>query len=104
LHFELPNEGVPGIADTVEHGRDGTNLVVEARSGIYLIPFGAVTATACLNVQNRIARNPGSIRSQLQPFLEHRDVVVVAGMPPGPSPHDIEVEPVTDLHESLRVG
>jgi len=97
LHFELPTEGVPGIADAVETGRDWTELVVETRAGVYLIPFGAVTATGCLKVQTHISRNPGWIRSQLEPFFEHRDVVVVADMPPGPSPYNVEVDPVTDL-------
>ena len=97
LHFELPNEGAPGIADAVESGRDWTDLVVETRGGIYLIPFGTVSATSCLRVQNHVDRNPGWIRSQLEPFFEHRDVVVVADMPPGPSPYNVEVDPVTDL-------
>jgi cellulose synthase operon protein YhjQ len=97
LHFELPVEGVPGIADAVESGRDWTELVVETRAGIYLIPFGGVSAAGCLRVQSYVGQNPGWIRGQLEPFFEHRDVVVVADMPPGPSPYNVEVDPVTDL-------
>jgi cellulose synthase operon protein YhjQ len=98
LHFELPGEGLRGIASDTESGRDWSDIVVETPSGVFLIPFGATSAAGSLRVQTHVAQNPGWIRRQLEPFFEYRDLVVVADMPPGPSCYNAELDPMADLH------
>jgi len=104
LHFELPSEDVNGIATELEGGRDWTELVVETPSGVFLIPFGAVSAAATVRMQAHTAQNPGWIRRQLEPFFEYRDLIVLADMPPGPSYYHAELDPVTDLHLAVLLA
>ncbi|MBV8890239.1 MAG: cellulose synthase operon protein YhjQ [Alphaproteobacteria bacterium] len=98
LHFEVPSEELPGIANNLEDARDWSDLVVETPSGVFLIPFGAVSAEGCMRVQMHAIQNPGWVRRQLEPFFEYPDLVVVADMPPGPSGYNAELDPLADLH------
>jgi len=104
LHFEQTDDELPGLADDVEHRRDWTELVVETPSGVYLLPFGTISAGRCLRVQAHIEENPGWIRRQLEPFCEYQDVVVLTDMPPGPSPYNGEIDPVADLHVTVLLS
>jgi len=97
LNFALP-DGLRGIADEIDSGRDWNELAVETPTGISLIPFGALSAAAAMHVHARIAQNPGWLRQRLRPFIEQRDVVVVVDMPPGPSAFSVELDPLADLH------
>lgn len=98
LHFQLASEGLRGIASDIDSGRDWSDIVVETPSGVFLIPFGAVSSARSLRVQAHAAQNPGWIRRQLEPFFEYRDLVVVADMPPGPTSYNAELDPMADLH------
>lgn len=85
LNFELPEE-LPGIGDEIDSGRDWNELAVETPTGISLIPFGAVSAAAAMQVQAHVAQNPGWLRQRLTPFAEQRGLVVVVDMRPGRPP------------------
>lgn len=97
LHFEIDSDDLPGIAGQIEGARDWTDLVVETPSGVYLIPYGDVTAAGGLQVEAYAARHPDWIRGQLEPFFDYPDVIVIADMPPGPSTYTFQVDPVADL-------
>ena len=97
LNFELPDD-LPGIASDWETGRSWAELVVETPVGIRLLPFGTVSASAALQVQNHIAQNPGWLGRQLRPLLDEPDLVVIADMPAGPSVFNVEIDPLADLH------
>jgi len=104
LHFELSNDDLPGLADDVDKAGDWSEFVVETPSGVFLIPFGAVSAEGCLRVQDFAVRNPGWIRRQIEPFFDYRDLVVIADMPPGPSPYNFELDPIADLHVAVLLA
>lgn len=97
LNFELPDE-LPGIVDEIDSGRDWNELAVETPAGIFLIPFGAVSAADAMRVHSYVAQHPGWLRRQLTPFMEQPDLVVVVDMPPGPSGFNVELDPLADLH------
>jgi cellulose synthase operon protein YhjQ len=97
LNFELPEE-LPGIGDEIDSGRDWNELTVATSTGISLIPFGAVSAAAAMQMQAHVAQNPGWLRQRLTPFVEQRGLVVVVDMPPGPSAFNLELDPLADLH------
>ena len=97
LNFELPEE-LPGLASDIDGGRGWESLAVTTPAGISLIPFGAVTAADALRAQAQIAQNPGWLRERLRPFLDQRDLVVVADLPAGPSVLNVEIDPLADLH------
>src|SRR6185312_5851416 len=97
LHFELDSDDLPGIANDRGEGRDWTELVVEAPSGVYVIPFGSVAGRDTVRLSAHIGQNPGYVRRQLTPFFEYRDLAIVVDMPPGPSVYDAEIDPLSDL-------
>lgn len=97
LNFELP-EDLRGIGNESESGREWSELAVETPAGILLVPFGTVSAADALRVQSHIAQTPGWLRHNLAPFLDQRDLLVVADMPAGPSVVNLEIDPVADLH------
>jgi len=96
-HFELPPGEWRGIASEIDRQRDWTDLIVETRSGVLLIPFGAIPAAAGMAMTAYAATHPGWVKRQLTPFLGYDDLVVVADMPPGPSPYLAELGPVADM-------
>jgi cellulose synthase operon protein YhjQ len=98
LHYELPSDDLPGIADDFAASRDWTQLVVEAPSGVYLVPFGMVAAADGARLSAHIGANPGWVRRQLSPFFEYRDLIMIIDMPPGPSVWDTELDTLADLH------
>ena len=97
LNFELPDE-LRGVADEIDSGRDWNELAVETPTGIFLIPFGAVSAANVMRTHTHVAQNSGWLRQRLTPFIEQRDLVVVVDMPPGPSAFNVELDPLADLH------
>src|SRR5579862_5675636 len=97
LNFELP-EGLHGIAGELADGGAWDERAVATPAGIGLIPFGAVSASEALRVHAHIARNPGWLRDRLAGFAAQPDLLVVVDMPAGPSPVNIEVDPLADLH------
>ncbi len=104
LHYELPNDELPGIADDFTTGKDWTELVVEAPSGVFLIPFGMAGADDCQRLAGHIGANPGWIRRQLAPFFEYRDLVMVVDMPPGPSVYETEFAGLSDLRLAVLLA
>ena len=104
LHFELSSDDLPGIADESNGRRDWSDLVVETRSGVYLIPFGAAPAAHCLRLERFAGENPGWIRGQLEPFFEHRDLVLVLDMPSGPSSYGVAIDPIADLQVAVLLA
>jgi len=98
LHFELPNEEVRGIANEFDGGGDWSDLVLETPSGVFLLPFGAVSAAECLRMQAFVGERPGWVCGQLEPFFEYSDLIMLADMPPGPSCYDAALEPVAGFH------
>lgn len=97
LNFELPEE-LRGIADEVESGREWNELAVETPAGIHLIPFGALSSADALNANAFVAQNPGWVRQRLAPFLQQRDLMVVADLPAGPTAFNAEVDALADMH------
>jgi cellulose synthase operon protein YhjQ len=95
-HFELPTDW-QGIASTTDRERDWSELVVNTPSGMSVLPFGAASVTAAIAVTEYAAAHRGWITDHLAPFLEREDRVVVADMPPGPSPYLAELAPIADL-------
>lgn len=97
LNFELPEE-LPGIADELGSGRGWGELAVDTPAGIAVIPFGSVPAAQALRVSGHVAQNPGWLGEQLRPLLDQPDLLVVADLPAGPSPVNVEIDPLADLH------
>jgi cellulose synthase operon protein YhjQ len=96
-HFELPTGAGRGIANAVDRERDWTSLVVAAQSGVRLIPFGAAPVATGMALTTYAAAHPGWLRRRLSPFLAEPNLVVVADMPPGPSPFLSELWQIADL-------
>lgn len=97
LNFELPEE-LSGIADDIPGGREWTDLAVETPSGIFLVPFGAVSPAEAMRVDAHVAQHPGWLREKLSPFLAQRDLVVVVDMPTLPSAFNLALDPLVDYH------
>lgn len=97
LHFELKGDDLPGIANDGGDRRDWTDLVVEAPSGVFVIPFGSVAARESAGLAAHIGKNPGFVRRQLTPFFDYRDLAIVVDMPPGPSVYEVETDELADL-------
>ncbi len=104
LHYELPSDEVPGIADDFSDGRDWTELVIEAPSGVFLIPIGGAAAEDCARLAAHIGDNPGWLRRQLDPFFAYRDLIIVVDMPPGPSVYDAALDGLADLHLAVLLA
>jgi cellulose synthase operon protein YhjQ len=96
-HFELPPGALRGIACEADRERDWAELVINTPSGMRLIPFGAASVAAAMAVTDYAAAHRGWVKDRLAPFLEQDDLVVVADMPPGPSPYLAELAPIADL-------
>ena len=97
LNFELPDD-LPGIAHDIHGDRAWSELAVETPAGIFLVPFGAVSAAEAMRVHSHVAQNPGWLRQRLEPLLQHHDLAVVVDMPPGPTAFNVELDPLADLH------
>lgn len=97
LNFALP-EDLRGIVDELDSGREWDELAVETPAGILLIPFGVASAAQAMGAGAHIAQHPGWLRQRLAPFMAERDLVVVVDMPPSPSPYNVELDPLADLH------
>jgi len=104
LHFELSSDDPPGIANDGGAGRDWTELVIEAPSGVFVIPFGNVAARDSARLSAHIGDNPGYVRRQLTPFFEYRDLAVVVDMPSGPSVYEAEIDALADLHVAVLLA
>ncbi len=96
LNFDLPDE-LRGIADEIDGERDWSDLAVETPAGIFLVPFGTASTSEALRVDAHVAQTPGWLAQRLEPFLQERDLLVVADMPAGPSPVNVEIDPLADL-------
>jgi cellulose synthase operon protein YhjQ len=96
-HFELPPGALRGFASEADREHDWTELVVKTPSGMLLIPFGTAPVAATIAVTEYASAHRGWVRDRLAPFLERDDLVVVADMPPGPSPYLTELAPIADV-------
>ncbi|HEX3864797.1 MAG TPA: cellulose biosynthesis protein BcsQ [Stellaceae bacterium] len=97
LNFELPEE-LRGVADELDSGRAWSELAVDTPAGIQLVPFGAVAASDALRLHTHIGQNAGWLRQRLTALAEPRDRIVIVDMPPGPSPFNVELDGLADLH------
>lgn len=97
LNFELPEE-LRGIARELGGGRGWEELAIETPAGIHLIPFGEASASDALRLQAQVAQDPEWLRQRLAPFLAQPDLVVVVDMPVAPSPFNVALDPLADLH------
>ncbi len=104
LHFELPSDELPGIANDGGAERDWTELAVETPSGVFVIPFGAAEASDSIRLTTLIGDNPGWVGRKLAPFFEYRDLAIVVDMPPGPSVYDAEIDTLADVHVAVLVA
>jgi cellulose synthase operon protein YhjQ len=98
LHFELPAEPVPGIADDMDGDPDWTERVIETPTGVYLLPFGDASAAGSMQAQAHVAQHPGWLRNRLEVFFGYPDLVIIIDMPPGPSVYGLELDALADLH------
>ena len=97
LNFELPEE-LRGIAGELGGGRGWEELAIETPAGIHLIPFGEASVSDALRLQAQVAQDPEWLRQRLVPFLAQPDLVVVVDMPVAPSPFNVALDPLADLH------
>jgi cellulose synthase operon protein YhjQ len=104
LHFEMPNDELPGIATALDDRQDWTDLVTETSCGVFVIPFGTAAAGDEARLSAHIGDNPGWVRRQLAPFFEYRDLAIVVDMPPGPSVYDSEIDTLADLHVAVLLA
>ena len=100
----MSSDDPPGIANDGGNGRDWTELVVEAPSGVSVIPFGTVAARDSARLSAYIGDHPGYVRRQLTPFFEYRDLAVVVDMPVGPSVYEAEIDALADLHVAVLLA
>jgi cellulose synthase operon protein YhjQ len=97
LNFDLPEE-LPGIGSDGAADGDWSQFAVETPAGVLLVPYGAVTASEALRMQSQIGQDPGWLRDRLAPFLDQRDMLVVADMPASPTAVNLELDAIADLH------
>lgn len=86
LHFGLGfGEGRGFVAQAVEI-HDWRRLLVPSASGIELLPYGEVSDAQRLAFESWLSAHPEAVAQRLGPLLNEPRCVVLADLPPGPSP------------------
>lgn len=87
LHFGMPMQEVAGHARATLAGERWVDTIWPGRSGVLVVPFGALTENDREAFEQHLVGNPQWLRHELDTLgLAPTDTVVI-DTPPGPSPY-----------------
>jgi cellulose synthase operon protein YhjQ len=97
LHFGMPVSAPEGFAAELPARPSWRAALREAPSGTLLLPHGALGLRGALDNAVELHRNPDLLAAPVREMLVDPDVLVVADMPPGPSPALAILAPLANL-------
>lgn len=85
LHFGMPLNDGRGFAARAVSCEDWQELVLTSPSGVQILPYGFCSA-AQREVLDDALDTPGFLASRLDSLINQPGLIVIADLPPGPSP------------------
>jgi cellulose synthase operon protein YhjQ len=85
LHFGDDPMSSAGIAAQILAGQPMQDVCVHSRSGVDVLPFGAVSEPERLAYERLLADQPGLLKELLAPWTADPRQIVLLDTPPGPS-------------------
>jgi cellulose synthase operon protein YhjQ len=86
LHLGVPLDYEPGFVSGLAQGIGWREAMVETAGGILLLPYGTTDMRAALSLAQTLEQSPALLAAPLQEMLADPTLVVLADLPPGPSP------------------
>lgn len=85
-HFGIDLQDGRGYVAAAQHVADWSSLLRDTRSGVRLLLYGEVAPEERRSFDDLLTRAPYLIRDRIRPLLNEPNTVLLADMPPGPSP------------------
>ncbi len=85
LHFGVHPGDLEGFTAQLPRRPDWRACVRETRSGVLLLPHGAMEVAGVLGLGAALERDPELLAGPMRSILSNPGLVVIADMPPGPS-------------------
>ena len=98
LHFGVPLSDERGYVAKSLELHDWSQCVLSAGSNIFVLPYGEVTEAQRHAFDERLTNDENFLRRGLAALLNYPGLIIVADLPPGPSPALTALTSLADLH------
>ncbi|AQS88506.1 hypothetical protein NCH01_17660 [Neoasaia chiangmaiensis] len=97
LHFGVPLGQRDGMMLRLEQPAEWRNVVVNSRSGVLMMPYGAASFDTVLQHNAKLAAHPELLTQPLRQLAADPSTTVIVDTVPGPSSSLAAVLPATDM-------
>ena len=105
LHFGMPLDDGYGYVERDAQDGDWESLLLRAKNGAYVLPYGNASRTASESFDKRLQEKGGALlKERLGQLLEQPDFLVFADTRPGPSPALAALDDLADLRIALLLA
>ena len=98
LHFGVPLSDERGYVAKALELHDWSQCVLSAGSNIFVLPYGDVSEAQHQAFDQYLATDPHFLTRGLAALLHYPGLIIIADLPPGPSPALTALTSLADLH------